>query len=261
LPEIEVSAGQRPAACPYAEAKSITSIDGWKERPPHKRPSPAVLSRLSQDKSSGMDSKMSFGEAHGTQAPAAMAALVIPQRHRLRSKAERFVKEIYHREYGATLDGFPARMMAILDERGDILCAAGLRSCDDGFFSERYLDSPIEAALGRLRGEVVRRDRVFEISTFASRSPHSVPCFIGRVIEYGEDAGFEWGFFTLTNRLSLLLNRIGLELSPLGSATSARIDAPSSWGSYYETDPKVCAGNRDSLTTRFAARRRLVANA
>jgi hypothetical protein len=190
-----------------------------------------------------------------------MAALVIPERHRLRSKAERFVKEIYHREYGATLDGFPARMMAILDERGDILCAAGLRSRDDGFFSERYLDSPIEAALGRLRGEVVRRDRVFEISTFASRSPHSVPCFIGRVIEYGEDAGFEWGFFTLTNRLSLLLKRIGLELTPLGSATSARIDAPSSWGSYYETDPKVCAGNRDSLTTRFAARRRLVANA
>ena len=114
-------------------------------------------------------------------------------------------------EYGATLDGFPARMMAILDERGDILCAAGLRSRDDGFFSERYLDSPIEAALGRLRGEVVRRDRVFEISTFASRSPHSVPCFIGRVIEYGEDAGFEWGFFTLTNRLSLLL---------IGSASS-----------------------------------------
>ena len=50
------------------KTKSITSIDGWKERPPHKRPSPAVLSRLSQDKSSGMDSKMSFGEAHGTQA-------------------------------------------------------------------------------------------------------------------------------------------------------------------------------------------------
>ena len=46
-----------------------------------------------------------------------------------------------------------------------------------------------------------------------------------------------------------------------GLGNSARMDAPSSWGSYYETDPKVCAGNRDSLTTRFAARRRLVANA
>ena len=114
------------------------------------------------------------------------------------------------------LGGFPAKLVTILNERGDILCAAGLRSRDDGFFSERYLDRPIEKTLERLHGGVVRRDRVFEISTFASRSPHSVPCFISQVIEYGEDAGFEWAFFTLTHRLSRLLNRIGLELAPLG---------------------------------------------
>jgi hypothetical protein len=203
---------------------------------------------------------MSFGEARDTKA-SAVAALVVPEQHRLRSKTERFIREIYREEYGATVGEFPPRLITILDERGEILCAAGLRSRDDGFFSERYLNSPIEAALGRLRGEVVRRDRVFEISTFASRSPHSVPCFVGQVIEYGEDAGFEWGFFTLTHRLSLLLNRIGLELTPLGAATSARMDDSSSWGNYYETDPKVYAGNRDSLTTRFATRRRLVANA
>ena len=168
---------------------------------------------------------MSFGEARDTKA-SAVAALVVPEQHRLRSKTERFIREIYHEEYGATLGGFPTRLITILDERGEILCAAGLRSRDDGFFSERYLNSPIEAALGRLRGEVVRRDQVFEISTFASRSPHSVPRFVGQVIEYGDDAGFEWGFFTLTHRLSLLLNRIGLELAPLGAATSTHGTTP-----------------------------------
>ena len=101
---------------------------------------------------------MSFGEARDTKA-SAVAALVVPEQHRLRSKTERFIREIYHEEYGATLGGFPTRLITILDERGEILCAAGLRSRDDGFFSERYLNSPIEAALGRLRGEVVRRDR------------------------------------------------------------------------------------------------------
>ena len=203
---------------------------------------------------------MSFGEAHDMKA-SPVTTLVIPEQHRLRSKAEHFIREIYHEEYDARLGGFPRRLITTLNERGEILCAAGLRSCDEGFFSERYLDSPIEATLERLLGDVVRRERIFEISTFASRSPHSVPCFIGRVIEYGEDAGFEWGFFTLTHRLSLLLNRIGLELTLLGSAARARMDDPSSWGSYYETDPRVYAGNRDSLTRRFAAPRRLVANA
>jgi hypothetical protein len=207
-----------------------------------------------------MDSKMSFGETHGTKA-SAVAALVISQQHRLRSKAERFVIEIFREEYGARLDGFPAIMIAVLDERGEILCAAGLRSCDEGFFSERYLDLPIEKTLKRLHGGVVRRERVFEISTFASRSPHSVPCFISQIIEYGEDAGFEWAFFTLTRRLSRLLERIGLQLTPLALANSARVEAPSSWGSYYETAPQVFAGNQNSLTTHFDARRRLVANA
>ena len=234
-------------------------MDG-SERSPHKRPTPAVLSRLRLDSLGGTDSKMSFGETHETKT-SAVAALVIPEHHRLRSKTERFIRGIYHEEYGASLGGFPAKLVTILNERGDILCAAGLRSRDDGFFSERYLDRPIEKTLERLHGGVVRRERVFEISSFASRSPHSVPCFISQIIEYGEDAGFEWAFFTLTRRLSRLLERIGLELTPLALANSARVEAPSSWGSYYETAPQVFAGNRNSLTTRFDARRRLVANA
>jgi hypothetical protein len=203
---------------------------------------------------------MSLGEAHGTTA-SAVAALVIPEHHRLRSKTEQFIRKIYCEEYGARLGGFPASLIALLDEQGDILCAAGLRFPDEGFFSERYLDWPIEKALERVHGRGVRRERVFEVTTFASRSPHSVPWFIGQIVEYGEEAGFEWAFFTLTRRLSLLLYRIGLELAPLGAADCARIENLASWGSYYEAAPEVYAINRDSLTKRFAARRRLVANA
>lgn len=129
------------------------------------------------------------------------------------------------------------------------------------FFSESYLERPIEKALERVHGKSVRRERVFEVTTFTSRSPHSVPGFIGQIVERGEDAGFERAFFTLTRKLSLLLYRIGLELTPLGAADSARIENPASWGGYYEATPKFYAINRDSLTKRFAARRRLAAHA
>ena len=166
---------------------------------------------------------MSFGETHETKT-SPVAALVIPEHHRLRSKTEQFIRGIYYEEYGASLGGFPANLVTILNERGDILCAAGLRSRDDGFFSERYLDRPIEKTLERLHGGVVRRERVFEISTFASRSPHSVPCFISQIIEYGEDAGFEWAFFTLTRRLSRLLesDRLGAYTVSFGQQRAGR---------------------------------------
>jgi hypothetical protein len=37
------------------------------------------------------------------------------------------------------------------DNRGEILCAAGLRFFDDGVFSERYLDNAIEMGSARYR--------------------------------------------------------------------------------------------------------------
>ncbi|HTO79143.1 MAG TPA: thermostable hemolysin [Methylocystis sp.] len=190
-----------------------------------------------------------------------MATLFISEHHRLRGKAERFIREVYEQEYGARLRAFPASLFAAVDFRGEILCAAGFRSHADGFFSERYLDCPVDTALTRLDGRVVRRDRVFEISTFASRSPHSIPSFVSDLIDSAEAAGFEWGFFTLTRRLRLLLDRLGLELERLGPAEAARIEDAFFWGSYYEQEPEVYAGNRDSLRPYLAARRRQAVNA
>jgi hypothetical protein len=190
-----------------------------------------------------------------------MAALLIPEQHRLRSKTEQFIRDVYFEEYGATLGAFPLKLLAILDEQGNILCAAGLRTWKDDFFSECYLDEPIEAVLTQATGHTVRRESVFEISTFASRAPHLIVCFIGQIIEFGEAAGFDWAFFTLTRRLQLLLDRIGLELRPLGSADIARVSEPTRWGSYYERDPRVYAGGRDSFSAFFECRHRIASNA
>ena len=56
-------------------------------------------------------------------------------------------------------------------------CAAGLRTSAEGFFSERYLDTTVETALAGVRGRPVARERIFETSTFASRSPRARPAF------------------------------------------------------------------------------------
>jgi hypothetical protein len=190
-----------------------------------------------------------------------MATLVIPEHHRLRGKAERFIREVYDEEYGARLCAFPRRLLVEIGLQGEILCAAGLRTSAEGFFSERYLDTTIETALTRVRGQPVAREHIFETSTFASRSPRAVPLFVGQIIDWGENSGFEWSFFTITRRLSTLLDRLGLELAPLGRADPARIGNADSWGSYYEQEPRVYAVNRDCRIGNFAARRLQAVNA
>lgn len=190
-----------------------------------------------------------------------MATLVIPEHHCLRGRTEHFIREVYEQEYGARLRAFPRRLLVKLGHHGEILCAAGLRTCADGFFSERYLDTTIESALTRMQGRPVARERIFETSTFASRSPRAVPLFIGQIIDWGENSGFEWSFFTITRRLSTLLDRLGLDLAPLGRADPARIENADSWGSYYEQEPRVYAVNRDCQIGNLAARRRQAVNA
>jgi hypothetical protein len=190
-----------------------------------------------------------------------MAFLVIAENHCLRMKAERFVGDVYEREYGARIKAFPRVLLGAIDSRGELSCAAGFRGCADGFFSERYLDLPVEAALTQISGRRVERDRVFEISTFASHAPNSLPLFIRDAVNYADSLGYDWGFFTLTGRLRQLLERLGFDLRLVASADAARIDDAVAWGSYYESNPHVYAGSRDSLTPYFSARRRCVANA
>jgi hypothetical protein len=149
-----------------------------------------------------------------------------PQRH----SAEDFIKKIYAARYGARLETFPSRIIALLDNRDEILCAAGLRFFDDGYFSERYLDTPIENAVSAISARPVNRNAIFEVTTLASRAPLATAEFIAEIGAFGERAGFEWSFFTLTRRLHLMVRRLGIALTYLGEADRRRIADSERWG-------------------------------
>ena len=158
-----------------------------------------------------------------------------------RQAAEAFIKSIYTVRYGARLGAFPSRIIALLNDRDEILCAAGLRFGDDGFFSERYLDIPIEDAVSAISARTVDRSAIFEVTTLASRAPLATAQFIAEIGNFGERAGFEWSFFTLTHRLHLMVRRLGITLTYLGEADRRRIADSERWGTYYACQPKVYA--------------------
>jgi hypothetical protein len=167
--------------------------------------------------------------------------VVIQEGDVLRYVAETFIRNVYAAEYGAELQTFPSRILAIRNERGEIVCAAGVRLENDGFFSERYLDSPIEQVLGDVSARPISRDEIFEVTTFASRAPRATMGFIQSVGSFGVTNGFVWSFFTLTRRLHQLVERLGHPLTHLADADYRRIRDHERWGTYYASEPKVFA--------------------
>jgi hypothetical protein len=159
----------------------------------------------------------------------------------LRAAAERFIRETYASRYGARLEDFPSRLLTVVGAGDDVLCAAGLRFQADGFFSERYLDIPIEGALDALSHRTISRSEIFEVTTLASRAPRAMASFIESVGIFGKNNGFAWSFFTLTSRLHRLVERLGHPLTHLADADYRRIQDHERWGTYYASEPKVFA--------------------
>jgi hypothetical protein len=158
-----------------------------------------------------------------------------------------FIRTMYLDHYGARLTNLPTNILALVDARQKVHCAAGLRDGSQGFFSEFYLEQPIETVIRSLADKPVERREIVEVSSLASRTPAASVQFMRELILYGDTLGFNWAFFTATSRLQKLLERIRLPVIDLGVARADRVPTPDAWGSYYETAPKVLAIGRDDL--------------
>ena len=82
---------------------------------------------------------------------------------------------------------------------------------------------------------------ILEVVSLASVSPFPVLPLIDAIIGWGRARQMEWGVFTATAPLRRLLRRAGMTHLELGAARPERLPDPSVWGSYYASDPHVCA--------------------
>ena len=176
-----------------------------------------------------------------------MRIIFTPRYDNWRPAVERLIGETYATHYGARIATFPDTLVAMVGTDGAVCCAAGLRFAAEGFFSEAYLDAPVDTLLSALRPAPVRREKIFEVTSLACRTPHLAGSFLRKIVACGEAAGFEWSFFTATAPLKALLERLRLPLLPLAEADSSRVANPQCWGSYYAFAPRVYAVHRDSI--------------
>jgi Thermostable hemolysin len=176
-----------------------------------------------------------------------MTFIEIQQDHDLLPAACRFIRAAYVLKYDAYIANIPNRLVAFADSNDKIHAAAGLRDFTEPFFSEFYLDQPIEAIIGSVARKHVERRNIVEVSCLVSRNPALSMPFLRALVAHAEELGFDWAFFTATKRLETLLRRMRLPLLSLGEASASRVPSPELWGTYYETQPRVLACAREQL--------------
>ena len=177
--------------------------------------------------------------------PLANFSVVTPSDH-LRARVEHEIRTTYLERFRARLARLPRTLIASVSASGIIECAAGVRFPEHDFFSECYLDLPVEIALQHRFGLPVQRRRIIEVCNLAGRKPGRSQSFIASFIEFAESDEFDWVIFTATKSLRALLERSGLRMTQLARAERFRVANPSDWGSYYEHDPRVMAVHRDA---------------
>ena len=177
-----------------------------------------------------------------------MQFVQIPPSHPLREQAENSIRTVYADQYGAQLESFPNLLVALVDDEGEVSCAAGLRFEADGFFSEIYLDNSIENKLDPLWVSAVTREQIGEITSLAGPKPGACLLLVQHIIGLFRSNGVTWAFFTGTERLRAILRRSGVPHLDLAAARIDDVDNPLQWGTYYESNPRVVAVHDAMLT-------------
>lgn len=166
--------------------------------------------------------------------------ILVTKTHPARAEVEDLIRGVYAREYAAEVPGFADLLIALPAPDGGFWAAAGLR-LNGGFFSEVYLDRPIEALLSDFWQPPATRNEIAEVTTLASVHPRASHALFAGIIGYLRGQRIRFAFFTVTERLSYMLKRVGIPAQVLADARADRVDNAQDWGHYYATNPKVMA--------------------
>ncbi|MEI7033730.1 thermostable hemolysin [Streptomyces pratensis] len=154
-------------------------------------------------------------------------------------------RSVYAAAYAADIrpdpDAFIIATATAPDGTASIVgCAGCTHASARPFFSERYLDQPIEEVIAETTGRPVARERIIEIGALAGQGGSGRE--MTRLIPIiAWCMGMEYILCTVTEPLRLSLEELGITFTVLGPADPDRLPAEErrSWGTYYDRKPQV----------------------
>jgi hypothetical protein len=163
-----------------------------------------------------------------------------------RAEVEHFIRTTFAGAYGADVQSFMPRLLAIRSKENELLAAFGVRSAEKGkLFLEHYLDQPIEQVIAEKSGTLPQRNRIAEIGNLAAVYPGAVRWMIVALTVMLYEEGYDWVVFTGTTALRNGFNNLGLRPLEIAPAQVERLapEERARWGTYYNTRPVVMLGN------------------
>ncbi len=156
-----------------------------------------------------------------------------------RQRVEAFIQGIYKNSYGAEIRVDYPILMSVRNDENDILAAVGFRYAGhEPLFLEQYTKRPIENCLK------TERDKIVEIGNLASAGQGASIFLFAALASYLNYQKIEFAAITGTDFLHRYFKRIGLNPQKICDADISSINqVGQSWGSYYDTQPRVLAGS------------------
>lgn len=161
-----------------------------------------------------------------------------------RPQVEDFVRRVYARHYGASVTEFAPVLVSLCDSAGNVLAAAGYRNAASGrLFLENYLPAAVEDVLAAQAGRAPARREIAEIGHLAAEWRGAGRRLMLLLGPHLAQQRFRWAVCTLTREMRQLILRMGITPLALGAAQPQALgDDATRWGSYYDHEPLVLAG-------------------
>ncbi|PFG56239.1 thermostable hemolysin [Vibrio sp. ES.051] len=169
---------------------------------------------------------------------------IVYSTHPLWKNVIEHVSQRYQEAFFAELKQFmPAYLTLINDEH--IISVCGFRIAESQpLFLEQYLEDDAHKLVSSAFNCEVTRANLVEFGHLASFAKGMSSLHFYLIAEMLVEQGFEWCIFTATDPLHAMMTRLGLEPQIIAQAEQNKVtDAQSTWGSYYEHQPRVLAGN------------------
>jgi hypothetical protein len=158
-----------------------------------------------------------------------------------RQRVEDFIKAIYKQSYNADIAVDYPILMSIRNADNAILAAVGFRYAGrEALFLEKYAAAPIDTILNCPRSEIV------EIGNLASAGQGASVFLFAALASYLNNKNIRYATITGTDFLHKYFKRAGLNPRKICDADIAAVQEDGqSWGSYYDTHPRVLVGAVD----------------
>ncbi|HIF9067249.1 TPA: thermostable hemolysin [Photobacterium damselae] len=164
--------------------------------------------------------------------------------HSLWNQVIEHVSLRYQEAFLARLKQFMPAYLTLI--KGDqIISVCGFRIAEDEpLFLEQYLEDDAQKLVSNVFNCNVTRSNLVEFGHLASFSKGMSSLHFYLIAEMLVNLGFEWCIFTATDPLYAMMERLGLQPRIIAKADQYKVpEAESTWGTYYEHQPRVLAGN------------------